>query len=146
MKARFRKIIKLNSFQNKLDDNFSYGEVIGDYYITVEKDCGKAIATAEYVKDVAVLTPYEDSFGNPICLEDVLIVNYEKDNLQREVKVYFDSYFGIYKVKRLDGKYLDLDNLSSWVNYSKDKDTKGNRSGVLIKLKIFENSSKETES
>ena len=143
MEARFRKIIKINSFQTKLDNNFSYGEVIGDYYITVEKDCGKAITIAEYVKDISIMTPYKDSFGNPICLEDVLIVNYEKDNLRREVKVYFDLYLGLYRVRRLDGKYIELENLSSWVNYSNDKDGKGNRSGVLIKLKIFENSSNE---
>jgi len=141
MEARFRKIIKINSFQTKLDDDFSYGEVIGNYHITIEKECGKATPIIEYVKDIAVMTPYKDSFGNPICLEDVLIVNYEKDNLQREVKVCFDSYLGTYRVKRIDGKYIDLENLSSWVNYSNDKDTKGNRSGVLIKLKIFEKSS-----
>lgn len=141
MKARFKKRIKITEYQHRISDEYYYGDVIGNFNITIERDCGNSSAILEYVEEISECTPYTDSFGNTICLDDVLILNYGKDNLQKEVKVYFDLYFGIYKVKRLDGKLIDLENLASWVNYSNDKDIKGNRSGVLIKLKIFEKTS-----
>ena len=141
MISRFKKLVNVSdTIKVKVPvDEYSYGEVIGDMYVVLEMNCGETTAILEQVVEISEVTPFKDSFGEIICVGDKLIVYFGNTILQKEVKVYFDEHYGMYKVRRLDGKFIDIENLASWINYSKKHDydsEENNKNTVLIKLEL----------
>lgn len=129
MKSRFLKRIYYDKYNYTLE--VCYGNVIENQLITIIKELGETKVNNEYVEKPMRITPYKDSSGNPICYDDIVILDYGNDKVI-EAKVYFDEHFGIINLKSLGG-FIDFSTLANWVNYSQDK--KNNRT---IKVKFID--------
>jgi hypothetical protein len=117
MKSRFLKV-KDGSPKYFPEYEVSFGDVVADQFIKVERVLGEVKITNETVKDIQQCTIYKDSNDNIICIGDVVTLFYSNDNI-KTAKVEFNEHLGLLNLKSISGGFIDFSSLSLFIDYCK---------------------------
>lgn len=122
MKSRFLKV-KEGSPKYFPEYEISFGDVVADQFIKVERVLGEVVIKHETVKNIQQCTIYKDSNDNIICIGDIVTLFYSKDNI-KTAKVEFNEHLGLLNLKSISGGFIDFSSLSLFVDYCGKSDRK----------------------